>query len=52
MNIGNPQALGAKPFTFNRQVLAAMLTQDFDNPSYSKDDLERAKYYASMIPFQ
>lgn len=43
MNIGNPQSLGQKPFTFNRQVLACMLTQNVGTEGYTAGARERAQ---------
>ena len=54
-NIGNPQAVGQQPLSFNRQVLA-MLTMPslVDNPAaaaiFAPDAVERAKEYLAAIP--
>lgn len=51
LNIGNPQSLGQKPITFNREVLACCLS---DSPEknrhrFSKDAVDRADFYLSSI---
>jgi len=49
MHSGNPQALGQPPITFGREVLSIMthhqLGQSVDFGRYSKDAVDRAKYY-------
>jgi alanine transaminase len=51
LNIGNPQALGQPPLTFNRQVLSILLY-----PELLKSDMipegakKRARYYLERIP--
>eukprot|EP00933_Yihiella_yeosuensis_P022944 TRINITY_DN17953_c0_g1_i1.p1 TRINITY_DN17953_c0_g1~~TRINITY_DN17953_c0_g1_i1.p1 ORF type:complete len:539 (-),score=122.36 TRINITY_DN17953_c0_g1_i1:109-1725(-) len=49
-NIGNPQAVGAKPITFHRQVISLLSnTQLLDDPNikntYPPDVIKRAKTY-------
>lgn len=51
LNIGNPQNLGQKPITFNREVLSACLS---DNPQlnkqrFSAEACERAEFYLKNI---
>lgn len=54
LNVGNPQALGQKPLTFNRQVLA-LVTAPFllESPDVHKlfpqDAIERAKVYLKHV---
>lgn len=51
LNIGNPQNLGQKPISFNREVLACCL---YDHPRrsefFSKDAVERANFYLESLP--
>lgn len=51
LNIGNPQILGQKPITFNREVLAACLHDDMDKNRiiFSKDACDRAEFYLNSI---
>mmetsp|Transcript_5961 Transcript_5961/g.17942 ORF Transcript_5961/g.17942 Transcript_5961/m.17942 type:complete len:496 (+) Transcript_5961:133-1620(+) len=54
-NVGNPQALGQKPITFFRQVLALVNYPDMiDDPRcaeiFAPDVLERAKTYLKNTP--
>jgi aspartate/methionine/tyrosine aminotransferase len=53
MHSGNPQALGQPPITFGREVLSLILHDQFgkkvDFSRYSKDAIERAKFYISNI---
>jgi alanine transaminase len=52
-NIGNPQACGQKPFTFNREVLSCMLNTNLLNSNdITHDAKERAKSYLSQIKHQ
>lgn len=53
-NIGNPQQLGQKPITFNRQVLACVnLPQLMEKPGlFPKDVIERAKKILDDLPFR
>ncbi len=53
-NIGNPQALGQKPLSFNRQVLSLVTNPDMlDDPAfkalYPPEVVERAEKYKSRI---
>ena len=53
-NIGNPQALGQKPLSFNRQVLSLVTNPDMlDDPAfktlYPPEVIERAEKYRSRI---
>eukprot|EP01046_Picozoa_sp_COSAG06_P076027 COSAG06_NODE_24055_length_674_cov_0.629565_1_plen_138_part_10 len=53
-NIGNPQALGQKPLSFNRQVLSLvtnpdMLTDSSFKELYPPEVVERAEKYTSNI---
>ena len=50
LNIGNPQSLGQKPFTYNRQVMASLVTGDTESSVYSEDARARAKKYKDLIP--
>lgn len=51
LNIGNPQVLGQKPVTYNREVLASCLSDSPRNSEiYSKDAVERANSYLKSIP--
>ena len=43
-------SLGQHGYTFNWEVLAASLTWKFDANAYSKDAIERAKFYVERIP--
>ncbi|CAI2364927.1 unnamed protein product [Moneuplotes crassus] len=49
LNIGNPQNLGQKPISFNREVLASCLTNDIEGSRmiFSSDAVDRAEYYLS-----
>jgi alanine transaminase len=51
LNIGNPQNLGQKPITFNREVLASCLHDDPEKNKliFSPEAVERANYYLSHI---
>ena len=54
-NIGNPQALGQKPITFHRQVLALMNVPELlEHPDvstlYPTDAIARAKSYLAALP--
>ena len=51
LNIGNPQALGQKPITFNREVLACAMYdhQDSNRKHYSKEAVDRADFYLKSI---
>eukprot|EP01027_Heterolobosea_sp_BB2_P022498 GEZU01033141.1.p1 GENE.GEZU01033141.1~~GEZU01033141.1.p1 ORF type:complete len:499 (-),score=198.56 GEZU01033141.1:69-1565(-) len=54
-NIGNPQSLGQKPITFNRNVLSLVLsTHVLDHPDISKvfpaDAIARAKLISKSVP--
>jgi len=55
-NVGNPQALGQIPLTFNRQVMALVTGAHFmlKNPEFRKlfneDVVERAEQIMKMIP--
>ncbi|XP_020578664.1 glutamate--glyoxylate aminotransferase 2-like [Phalaenopsis equestris] len=52
-NVGNPHALGQKPLTFPRQVVAlcqAPFLLDDPNVELSADAIARAKHYLSMTP--
>lgn len=50
LNIGNPQVLGQKPFTFIREVLACCISDTPKNKEiYSKDVIDRADSYLSKI---
>lgn len=53
MHSGNPHALGQPPITFGREVLSIMMHNQFgqkvDYGRYSKDSLDRAKYYQANI---
>ena len=54
LNVGNPQALGQKPLTFNRQVMALLMAPFLlDDPnvlrSFPSDVVERAKLYLSKL---
>lgn len=51
LHVGNPQQLGQRGFTFNRQVLAACLTRG-QISGISKDAMDRAKLYLSKVPNQ
>lgn len=53
-NVGNPQALGQKPLTFNRQVMALLMAPFLmDDPnvmrSFPPDAIARAKTYLDQI---
>ena len=53
-NVGNPQALGQVPLTFNRQVLSLLMAPFLmDDPKaiglFPPDAIERAKLYLSKI---
>lgn len=55
MNIGNPQALGLKPNSYNREVLALVIAPSLmDNPNVGKlfpsDVILRAKEILSYMP--
>eukprot|EP00827_Trimyema_finlayi_P001147 TRINITY_DN13_c0_g1_i1.p1 TRINITY_DN13_c0_g1~~TRINITY_DN13_c0_g1_i1.p1 ORF type:complete len:487 (+),score=175.39 TRINITY_DN13_c0_g1_i1:167-1627(+) len=52
LNIGNPQAVGNKPFEFHRQVLSALLVGQhgqIDSLPYHEDVKRRAKFYFNSI---
>jgi glutamate--glyoxylate aminotransferase len=54
LNVGNPQALGQQPLTFNRQVLALLMAPFLlEEPSVARlfpsDVIERAKLYRSKL---
>ncbi len=54
-NIGNPQAVGQSPVTFNRQVLSLLVHPEMaDNPAaaalFAPDAIARAKEYLAAIP--
>ena len=50
-NIGNPQVFGQSPFTFNRQVLSAVVNPELVSTNvYHKDVLKRADSYMKNIP--
>ena len=54
LNIGNPQSLGQKPITFNREVLACWLS-DFpklNSKRYTKDAVDRANFYLKSMDFR
>lgn len=54
LNIGNPQSLGQKPITFNREVLACCIS-DFPEKNrlrFSKDAVDRADYYLNSIDYR
>ena len=53
-NVGNPQALGQVPITFNRQVMALLMAPFMmDDPHvhtmFASDAISRAKLYLSKI---
>ena len=53
-NVGNPQALGQVPITFNRQVMSLLMAPFImDNPNvhtlFAPDAIARAKLYLSKI---
>jgi glutamate--glyoxylate aminotransferase len=53
-NVGNPQALGQQPLTFNRQVMALLMAPFLlDNPKarslFPADVIQRAKTYLANI---
>lgn len=49
LNIGNPQLLGQKPFSFVREVLACCFNPHMiDQMPFDKDVKERAKFYVSQ----
>lgn len=51
-NIGNPQVFGQPPFSFNRQVLSAVMNPDLCKTSaYHKDIYKRAQYYLDNIHY-
>ena len=50
MNIGNPQACGQSPISYNRQVLAGlMLPSLLDGSQISQDVKETIKLYSSKL---
>eukprot|EP00891_Asterochloris_glomerata_P002765 jgi/Astpho2/2765/Aster-00940 len=54
-NVGNPQALGQKPLTFNRQVQAlvscpSLLEHPEVGKLFPKDAIARAKHMLTLIP--
>jgi len=50
-NIGNPQVFGQHPFTFNRQVLSAVINPELLSSNvYHKDVLKRAETYLKNVP--
>jgi len=54
-NIGNPQAVGQSPVTFNRQVLSLLIHPEMmENPAaaqlFEPDAIARAKEYLAAIP--
>lgn len=51
-NIGNPQPLGMKPCTFNRQTLSALINPSLINTTHiSRSASKRAAEYLSKIPY-
>ena len=53
-NVGNPQALGQIPLTFNRQVMSLMMAPFLmDHPNakaiFPKDAIARAKVYLGQL---
>ena len=49
-NIGNPQALGQKPISFYREVLAGCINKDLINTNLLPEGVKsRVKYYNKMI---
>ena len=53
LNIGNPQELGQKPITYNREVLACILNENLcDEGFISRDAAERANGYLDSLPFR
>lgn len=53
-NVGNPQALGQVPITFNRQVMALlmapfMMDDPYVHTMFASDAISRAKLYLSKI---
>jgi len=53
-NVGNPQALGQVPITFNRQVMALlmapfMMDDPYVHSMFASDAISRAKLYLSKI---
>jgi len=50
-NIGNPQVFGQAPFTYNRQVLSAVMNPELLRTNvYHKDVLKRAETYLNHVP--
>jgi len=50
-NIGNPQVFGQQPFTYNRQVLSAVMNPGLLSTNvYHKDVLKRAEGYLNEVP--
>jgi alanine transaminase len=50
-NIGNPQVFGQAPFTYNRQVLSAVMNPGLLSTNvYHKDVLKRAEGYLNEVP--
>lgn len=51
LNIGNPQDLGQKPISFNREVLASCLVDDPERNRmiFSSDAVDRANHYRIII---
>lgn len=54
LNVGNPQALGQKPLTFNRQVLALLMApflmeNEMIMRSFPSDAVDRAKLYLQHL---
>lgn len=51
LNIGNPQDLGQKPISFNREVLACCLHDDpvRNRDFFTKEAVDRADYYLSHL---
>lgn len=51
-NIGNPQVFGQPPFSFNRQVLSAVMNPELCKTNvYHKDVLKRAQFYLDNIHY-
>ncbi len=50
LNLGNPQAFPMNPITFNREVIACLLTHNPEkNASFSPDAVKRARKYLDTI---
>ena len=49
-NVGNPQAFGQIPLTFNRQVISAVMNTELLSANlYHKDVINRAEYYLNKM---